>query len=521
MSKELAVAIPILLFVVLSMTITAPAHSQTHTDWKTPVNLETINTSAVDAGPLLTLRGSALYFVSNRPGGQGGLDLWVAQRAGGDGPWEAAVNLGTTINSTFVDRCPFVSPDDLRLIFASDRGGTLDFYMSYRENPHDVLGWGPPVRIDAISSSFEEFGPSGFIDPRTGALTVFFNSNRPGGPGGHSIYTATQQSDGTFTTPVLVEELSSSSGDTWPFVRNDGRELFFISNRPGGYGGNDIWVSSRGSLDEPWSAPVNAGPALNTADAEQRASITADGLQMVFFSNRAGGAGGFDMYATTRHRASLIPVAGSVTGAFGRVFRTAARLTNPTDEPISGNLLFRPAGTQPSSTDPVLQYAMAPFETLYYDDLFARFGVTGVGSLEVHPMVGAGPATLVAIDNGSSVVVPEVGREHLLAAGSTAVLTVPDLTRFRFNVGLRTLAAGVVVTLQLHDGAGTLLRGVQREYPPNYFVQSPAAELLDGVLDGGETIIVRVDSGSVVMYGSAVSNGASGDVLQLARNVSE
>jgi hypothetical protein len=521
MRKEPVAAFPLLLLVALILTITPSAHSQIHTDWKTPVNLATINTSAADAGPLLTLRGSTLYFVSNRPGGEGGLDLWVAQRAGGNGPWEPAVNLGTTINSASVDRCPFVSPDDLRLIFASDRGGTLDFYMSYRENPHDVLGWGPPERIDAISTSFEEFGPSGFIDPRTGALTVFFNSNRPGGPGGHSIYTATQQSDGTFSTPVLVAELSSSSADTWPFVHNDGLELFLISNRPGGFGGNDIWVSSRGSLDEPWSTPVNAGPALNTADAEQRASITADGRQMVFFSNRAGGAGGFDMYATTRQRASLIPVAGSVRGAYGTLFRTAARLTNPTDEPISGNLLFRPAGTQPSSSDPILPYAMAPFESLYYDDLFARFGVTGVGSLEVHPIVGAGPAMLVAIDNGSSVMVPEVGREHLLAAGSAAVLTVPDLSRFRFNVGLRTFAAGAVVTLQLHDGAGTLLKGAQRQYPPNYFVQSPAADLLDGSLDGGETIIIRVDSGSMVMYGSAVSNGASGDVLQLARNVSE
>jgi hypothetical protein len=520
MRKERAVTIPILLFLVLSLAITTSAQAQIHSGWKAPVNLEAINTSAADAGPLLTLRGSSLYFVSNRPGGEGGLDLWVAQRAGGDGPWEPAVNLGSTINTASTDRCPFVTPDDLRLIFASDRGGTLDFYMSYRNNPHDVLGWGPPQRIDALSSSFEEFGPSGFIDARTGALTVFFNSNRPGGPGGHSIYTSTQQSDGTFSTPVLVDELSSSSADTWPFVRNDGLELFLISNRPGGFGGNDIWVSSRGSRDEPWSIPVNAGPALNTPDAEQRASVSGDGLQMVFFSNRAGGAGGFDMYETTRRRTTLIPIAGSTAGGNNRQYRTSALLANPDPTEISGDIVFHPAGVPPSSSDARYGYRLGPYESQSLPDVMASIGATGIGSVEIVPEVGIVPASVFRIENGErAFVVPAVGPDSVMSAGTHSAVKMPsDTARFRTNVGVRTFAAGAEIWVCMHDADGTYIRGFTRYFAPDTVVQMPVAELMGGEVTADQMVMFTVNGGSAVIFVSTIdANG--GSAFQIVRQV--
>ncbi|MFN2239986.1 MAG: hypothetical protein ABR524_11390, partial [Thermoanaerobaculia bacterium] len=100
----------------------------------------------------------------------------------------------------------------------SNREGGLgmgDFYISYRSNPHDDLGWGAPQRIAEISSASDEFGPWGFEHPESGALVLFFNSDRPGGSGGSDIYTATQQDDGTFSTPMLVGEVSTSAGEVW------------------------------------------------------------------------------------------------------------------------------------------------------------------------------------------------------------------------------------------------------------------------------------------------------------------
>lgn len=135
------------------------------------------------------------------------------------------------------------------MIFASTRPGGLgsnDFYISTRTNLQDDLAWQPPVRLDAISSSSDEFGPWGFED-QNGLLTLYFNSNRPGGLGGNDIYVSRQGPDGSFGTPILVPELNSTSNETFPTIRPDGLELFLVSDRPGGVGGLDIWVATRAS----------------------------------------------------------------------------------------------------------------------------------------------------------------------------------------------------------------------------------------------------------------------------------
>ncbi|MFN2442911.1 MAG: hypothetical protein ABR517_09520 [Thermoanaerobaculia bacterium] len=400
----------------------------------------------------------------------------------------------------------------------SNREGGLgmgDFYISYRSNPHDDLGWGPPQRIAEISSASDEFGPWGFEHPESGALVLFFTSDRPGGSGGSDIYTSTQQDDGTFSTPMLVAEVSTAAGEVFPVVRGDGLEMFLTSNRPGGMGGNDIWVSNRGSIDDPWSTPVNVGMKVNSPDAEQRSSITADGLEMVFFSSRPGGAGNVDMYETTRRRASLIPVAGSVTGPFGMSFRTWARLTNPSGETATGSIVFRPAETQPSLSDPRLTYTLAPFESRTFANLVAELGVSGVGSLEIHPETGAKPAVSVRIDNGQSVVVPEAGEENVLVRGTAGAISVPDLTRSRLNIGVRTLQAGVTMTVHLTDAAGNILRSQDHSFPPDYFVQMPATAMVGGALTDGEAITILVQSGSAVVYGSAPSNVGGSSTLHL------
>lgn len=447
----------------------------------------------------------------------GGLDLYVARREA-DGAWGTPINLGPTLNTASNDYCPWVTPDGMRLIFVSNREGGLgmgDFYVSHRTNPRNDLGWGPPQRIPEISSTFDEFGPWGFEHPETGALVLFFNSDRPGGAGGSDIYTAIQQDDGTFSTPVPVPEVNTSAGEVWPILRGDGLEMFLTSNRPGGMGGNDVWVAHRGTIDEPWSTPVNVGSTVNSEHLEQRSSISADGLEMVFFSNRPGGLGAVDMYETTRRRASLFAVAGSVTGAFGMQFRTWASLTNPSGETATGTIVFRPAGTQPSLSDPTLAYTLAPFETRTFSDLFAAIGASGIGSLEIHPGTGAAPVATVRVDDGGSVFVTEAGERNVLTRGTAGAVPVPDLTRSRLNIGIRTLQAGATVTFRLLDGEGHVLHSAQHSFPANHFVQMSAAALVGGELTGGETILILVDAGSAVVYGSAPSNVGGTSLLHM------
>jgi len=278
------------------------ASAQTSPSWSTPVNLgATVNTASTEGCPFLSKDGLSLYFASNRAGTLGGLDIYVSHRTSADGPWGTPVTIGPTINSTASDRCPLITPDEKSLIFVSDRAGgagTTDLYIATRTDTRDDFGWGTPTNIFTINASSDEYGPSAFADA-AGTLTLFFTSNRPGGPGGFDIYSSVRGANGVFGDPALVTELSSSADDTFPLVRNDGLAMFLASNRPGTLGGFDLWSATRSSTTASWSAPVNMGPVVNSTANDQRPTISSDGTTIIFMSDRPGGFGGVDLYATT------------------------------------------------------------------------------------------------------------------------------------------------------------------------------------------------------------------------------
>ena len=134
----------------------------------------------------------------------------------------------------------------------------LPFYVSRRHNKRDDLRWGLAENAGSRVNTFDrEAGPEYFKDPETGIITLYFNSDRPGGIGGNDIYASTLQPDGTFDSPVLVEELSSPADDQALAFRRDGLELIIASNREGTLGGLDLWVATRASTSDPL---VDAGP---------------------------------------------------------------------------------------------------------------------------------------------------------------------------------------------------------------------------------------------------------------------
>ncbi|HXH07402.1 MAG TPA: hypothetical protein VNI83_12535 [Vicinamibacterales bacterium] len=245
-----------------------------------------------------------------RPGGLGGLDIWVAQRDTLDSPWGPPVNLGPTINSSAADHCPLLTPDSHHLIFVSTRPGGFggnDLYIAWRRDARDDFAWGSPVNLGAtINSPFTDFTP-GFFEEEGGSQILYFASNRPGGFGGQDVYMSVGL-DFQFGPAVHVPELSTPADDLFPMPRRDGLELFLTSNRPGsipdalGAPSNDLWVSTRPSTAHPWGAPVNMGPAINTGFGESRGAISFSRTILVFFSDRPGGVGGADLYQTTREK---------------------------------------------------------------------------------------------------------------------------------------------------------------------------------------------------------------------------
>ena len=231
------------------------------------------------------------------------LDIWVMQRASLDAPWGTPQNLGPKINSPYSDQCPRLAPDGYTLIFASNRPGGLgqhDLYMAHRSNQRDDFGWDFAENMgSAVNSSFQDYTPGSFED-ENGNFILYFSSTRPGGPGGADVYTSVMQNDGTFGPAVLVPELSSKDDDFFPIPRRDGLELFLSSSRAGTLGGRDLWVSTRASTSAPWSTPVNLGPSINSTANDEGTGMPFSETSLIFNSDRQGGAGGFDLYEIKR-----------------------------------------------------------------------------------------------------------------------------------------------------------------------------------------------------------------------------
>ena len=108
------------------------------------------------------------------------------------------------------------------------------------------------------------------------------------------------KADFTFGEPTnLGPPINTASADMCPCLSADGLELYFVSNRPGGLAAEDLWVTTRPSIGEPWGEPVNLGPVVNTESKDSAPCLSEDGLELYFGSNRPG-YGGWDIWVTTR-----------------------------------------------------------------------------------------------------------------------------------------------------------------------------------------------------------------------------
>jgi hypothetical protein len=299
------------------MGITAAAASAMHfSGWSTAQKIDEIagnhadlNTAFLDGCPIQSPDGRSLYLASNRPNGKGGLDIWVATREKKSGSWGAPQNLPEPINSASDDFCPtplrgggllFVS----RRVEAGVTCGLGDIYFARDKPTH---GWSEPEHLacapDGPNSDLDEQGPS-YVHGRL----YFSRSALPAGNTGE-LYVSTKTGHMTFGPATAIAELNDAgANDIQPNVRKDGREIVFSSTRSGGAGGQDIWTSTRDSARDPWSAPVNLGGNVNTSLGESRPSLSRDAEQLLF--GRAGspgtgegGTGASDIYLATREKA--------------------------------------------------------------------------------------------------------------------------------------------------------------------------------------------------------------------------
>jgi WD40-like Beta Propeller Repeat len=266
-------------------------------------NSSELNTPAVDGCPIQSPDGLSLYMASNRPGGMGLLDIWVARRPHRRAPWGAPQNLGEPVNSAADDFCPTPIRDG-GLFFVSREAlpgscGMGDIYFTRQNRKR---GWSEPRRLGCApygpNSALDEQGPS-YVESGWKA-SLYFSRSSATVPG--DIYVSKAFAGWGFGPAAPVSELNDAvANDIQPNVRADGREVVFSSNRTGTLGGQDVWVATRRSSHHRWSVPLNLGDAVNTAAAETRPSFSWDARTLLF--GRAPGPEGMsDIYVTTRGR---------------------------------------------------------------------------------------------------------------------------------------------------------------------------------------------------------------------------
>jgi len=294
-------------------TRTADLNDRDAFAWSEPVWLgPVVNSSARDWKPSLSPHGLSLYFHSNRveAGGLGGFDIWVSRRAGPNCPWEAPVDLGPPVNTPLDDGDVNFSPDGHVLFFSSTGhggAGAGDIFMARRAHTNHDFEWGEPVNLGPdVNTALHESNPE-YVAAEDGG-TLYFDRSVEGIPSTNDIYRVSLTKDGQTRGPaVLVSELSAPGiADASAAVRADGRELIFwsggaVGSRPGGVGLADLWVSTRQSVNDPWSEPRDVGTPVNSEFAELSATLSQDG-RTLFFTAAAGrgGLGLQDLWMSTR-----------------------------------------------------------------------------------------------------------------------------------------------------------------------------------------------------------------------------
>ncbi|MFC1765445.1 LamG-like jellyroll fold domain-containing protein [Planctomycetota bacterium] len=175
----------------------------------------------------------------------------------------------------------------------------------------DVI-WGTPTNLGPrVNSSHSEAG----VCISSDGLEFYFNSDRPGGYGGFDLWVTKRPTiEDDWGDPVNLGSPANSQYGCWePSISSDGLSLYFSDGHapqfgnhlPGGLGGQgDIWMITRETIHDAWGAPVNIGPAVNSQHATHP-SISADGLSLYFQSHRPGRLGGHcDIMVATRESTS-------------------------------------------------------------------------------------------------------------------------------------------------------------------------------------------------------------------------
>lgn len=263
-----------------------------------------VNSSASEYVPVISSDESVLIFTYRGEKSTGGFqpfdinnpnssyteDVFISEKT--DGKWSVPYSAGSNINSIDHDACIALSGDGQKLfVFKNNRKDLGDIYMSRLAGKN----WSVPERLkgDVNTDSWE-----GSCSISANEKTLYFSSERPGGYGGKDLYKATLQHDGTWgNVQNLGSDINTPYDEDAPFIHPDGTTLIFSSKGHTSMGGYDIFKSFR--MDTAWSPPENMGCPINTPGDDIYYVLSADGNRGYYSSDKAGGFGQQDIYIAT------------------------------------------------------------------------------------------------------------------------------------------------------------------------------------------------------------------------------
>ena len=261
-----------------------------------PKNLgKAVNTKQYEYFPVLTADEQTLVFTRNTRSERGDYqeDFYISTAAE-DGNWELARNLGKPINTNDNEGAQTITADGQQLFFIGCNRkvgkGSCDIYQAFRNGNK----WAMPQNLGGpVNTSKWESQPSVSADGKT----LYFVSNRSGGSGGMDIWVTHLAPNSEWTVPRnLGDVINTPYSEETPFIHPDGKTLYFTSNGHVGMGEKDIYVT-RMDADGIWSEPQNLGYPINTWNDEQGLFVAASGENAYFSSDRKGGFGKLDLYS--------------------------------------------------------------------------------------------------------------------------------------------------------------------------------------------------------------------------------
>ena len=249
----------------------------------------------------------------------------------------------------------------------------------------------------------------------------------------------------------------------------------------------------------------------------------ADGAWLPSFMLAAYGAES----VSSEVRTQVILAAGATGGLGGASFKTDVFIGNLRSNATRGRLVYHPAGASGTTTDPSVAFSLDPQRSLSLPNFVStNLGLTGVGSVDVYTTLGYEPPNLavrIYDDAGAAgtkgFTMEAVTPRDALQPFENALLFAPqDVTRFRMNIGVRTIEATEVQFLHL-DRDGNSRAFVKKNYPADYFIQNSAASFTGVTPNDGDTIIVYSQQKAFFAYSSIIDNTTNDPSVQIAKHL--